>query len=772
MGNRAFGLVDRHAIGGAWRGLRELMSVEGRARPEGLSPTLDDMPIRTSTRRPQPPPFTPPAGWAPAHAPGRASPQTPGPITANDASWRRFNASTVVPRARMTSFSTPAMNSAGLVDVEWDKPGDTLRFEMTLEIEHGRAADVLAELWTNANNNADPEHYQAVPMQLVSVQGRTARYAVDLPLHNVGNYRAVGRFSVDGGQSFTWMSSIGAQDIRFRPRDERHEQLNITEVSVGNLNFDGATGTPGTFADLMASGSPDTNGNYTLEWLKAQGKNAIWMMPPFEHYKWPDRPDVDDAGSPYAVSDFFSVRTELAASARGLDGEAAREAALGEFKAFMAKARDLGIKVILDLPLNHVGHDYTFRDLFITTDAQGNEVREVRKNDYSQVAISDQQLATINHRLASPNVPNTMDVVAPWMYGSRAGNPWGAQSFYDRAIGGWFEWMDTAQLNHGRRRVEPYRWVEHGEKNDQQDAVIDWLSRVMRYWAVDMGVDGFRLDHLAGLPEEVLELAANVSQADVDRHRPGETLFFLGEDFHNRQQTTPWVDAAQAWYFHDFINARSPQDFEGAVESPIFHDILAVSNHDEPRVLERLGGDRNAYRRLTTLLQLFGGPTGDLAGDQFGVHDRMPFKQYRGVHELRTIEPEEARMAAALRKVSLVRRDMPALHDDNRAFLHARHGHEDRLLAMSRLPDDPNQPAAIVFSNLDNHHTRENVFHLDDALRSRIDPHARYQVVDKLADPPTPLWGQGLLGRDLLEQGIFARVGPYDTQVLELTRAW
>jgi hypothetical protein len=405
-------------------GLREFGSAEGPARGPPVSPTFTHMPIRTTSRL-STPPVLQPRHWGPVHAPGRAPTGTPGAaldVGASDASWRTFNASALTPRARMTSFSTPAMNSAGLVDFEWDRPGDTLRFEMTLAIEQGRAADVQAELWTNANHNDDPERYDAVPMQLISVQGSTARYAVDLPIHKVGNYRAVGRFSVDGGQSHTWMSSIGAQDIRFRPRDERHEQLNITEVSVANLNFNDATGAPGTFADLMASGAPDTNGKYTLEWLKAQGKNAIWLMPPFEQYKWPDRPAVDDAGSPYAVSDFFSVRPELAASAAGLDGEAARDAANAEFKAFMQKARQLGIKVILDLPLNHVGHDYRFRDLFISTDAQGHEIREVRENDYRQVAISDQQLATINHRLHSPNVPNTMDVVAPWMYGSRSGS--------------------------------------------------------------------------------------------------------------------------------------------------------------------------------------------------------------------------------------------------------------------------------------------------------------------------------------------------------------
>ena len=38
----------------------------------------------------------------------------------------------------------------------------------------------------------------------------------------MGNYRAVGRLSTDGGATFSWMSSIGAPDVKFRPRDERH----------------------------------------------------------------------------------------------------------------------------------------------------------------------------------------------------------------------------------------------------------------------------------------------------------------------------------------------------------------------------------------------------------------------------------------------------------------------------------------------------------------------------------------------------------------------
>lgn len=680
------------------------------------------------------------------------------------AAWNSF-ADQNRTEARITGLSTPCMLSTGLVDFQWDKKGDQIPFELTVEVV-GDPNKVKAELWTNANNNAAPEKYDALAMQLVRTDGKLATYRVEVPIEKIGNYRASARISVDNGQSYRWAGQSGVGDIRFRPRDEAHDTLDFEEVSVGNVNFDPASGKFGTFADMMESGSPDSNGKFTLEWLAAQGKTAIWLQPPFENSAV-NRHPADDFGSPYAVKDYYTINHELSRNARGLTGDAAREAANAEFKAFVEKAHALGIKVILDVALNHVGHNYDFRDLFVRYDDAGREIREVRKDDYANVAIDPGQLDVIKRRLDDPNLPKYMDYIAPWMYGSRYGNPHGAQSPDEKAIAGWGAWWDAAQLNHGGHFGE-----EITPASPEATAVRGWLERIMRYYAVDVGCDGFRLDHLTGLPVRFMEEAMNRVQADVDQHAAGKNLFFVGEDFHNVDNTRHFLDDMQGGWFHNFLRARTPGDLEGIVENPYFkHNLLNLSSHDEERFINHFGDDYRAATRLGCLMGLFGGPAMSVAGDEFGERQKLQFKQFRGIPALLSIDGVKKEIENTYSRVGRARRKLPALQDDNRAWLRTKAGGPDNdIVALSRWPDR-GKPGEVtfVFGNLNNCQTRENAFWLDDETRGRIDPNKRYQIRDLMADDSfSGVWDPPRTGRELLDQGIFCKLRPYQIQVLKL----
>ncbi|MEW5848325.1 MAG: alpha-amylase family glycosyl hydrolase [Myxococcota bacterium] len=718
----------------------------------------------------RPTPTTAPAVTPREVGSGTSAPSTPRPppppTTTSNAGWRNFTDGTPRPEARIHGLHTPLMNASGLVDFEWEKPGDSIPFEMTVEVR-GDPNAVRAEVWSNVNHNDDPTRYEGLPMKVARVEGSRVTYRVDIPVEKLGNYRATARVSVDGGTSWQWAGQHGIGDLRFRPRSEAHDDLNMMEVNVGNVNHDPTTGKYGTFADMMESGSPQTNGKYTLEHLAAQGKNAIWLMPPFEISKWDQRHPLDDAGSPYAVKDFFSVRTELSRAAQGLTGEAARDAAMKEFKDFVAKAHSLGIKVMLDVPLNHVGHNYEFRDLFTRYDQAGREVREVRKNDFSNFKIDPEQLRVIERRLADPNLPKYMEYLAPWMYGSRTGNPAGASNANDKAPGGWFEWADTAQLNHGRMRWGYHWWDVNPDA--QQKATQDWLTRILRFWAVDMDVDGFRLDHLTGLPLQMLEHGANLVQADVDKHQPGKALFLMGEDFHTSNDTRHYLDAGQAGWFHEFLRARSPADLQRIMENPWFHDLLNLDSHDEERLMAHFGDDYRAAARLAGLLQLLGGPVTEVAGDELGEKEKLLFKQYKGVHALRHQSDAQREMARTFGKLGAARKQLAALKDDNRAWLRPRDGGSDPdLVALSRVTDRGKDGAPVlVFGNMSNERTRENVFALDEETRARIDPEKSYQVRD-LMGQDVPLWNPPIKGKELMERGVFARLLPYQLQVLKL----
>jgi hypothetical protein len=693
----------------------------------------------------------------------RRAPPPPAPPPAP--AWERFTGGNPRLEVKIERFSTPFMNSSGLVDFRWAQPGDAIPFELTARVQ-GDPEQVRAEVWTNANHSAEPDAFEALPMAISRREGDRVTYRVEVPVDRIGNFRAVGRISIDGGRTHRWMSEAGLQDVRFRPHDVRHDALDMAELNVGLANFDPKTGRYGTFADLLEPGSPLTNGRYTLEWLASQGVTAVWLQPCFEIEKWDRRHPTDDAGSPYAVKDYFAVRRELSRAARGKAGADAEHAAREEFQAFTRRADELGIKVILDVALNHVGHNYEFEDLFVRYDQAGHETRELRRNDFSQVADAA-QLATIEARLRNPEVLKYMEYLAPHLYG-RYPDTRGAEHVSQIAPGGWFEWPDTKQLNHGRMRWS-YTWWDPAASEENR-RVQGWLTRILSFWAVEMGVDGFRLDYTTGLPQSFLERALNLVQADVDRHRPGKNLFLLGEDFHTTQETRHWLDAGQGGWFHEFLAARRPEQFERIVESPWFHDLLSLGSHDEERYIHALGGDRRAAARLWTILELLGGPVLHVMGDEFGEGEKLPFKQYRGVASLRGASAEAARIADARGRAARLRQVLPALAGTRRSWLRPRDGGaEGDLLALARLPA-PGAPGSpvLVFANLHNGEVRENVFRVNEDLARSIDPLRRYQVRDRLADHPAALWDPPLTGKEILERGIFCRLAPYQVQALAL----
>ncbi len=83
-----------------------------------------------------------------------------------------------------------------------------------------------------------------------------------------------------------------------------------------------------------------------LPYLKNLGINCVWIPP---HYP---SPMIDDG---YDVSDYLNVRTELGT--------------LGDFRDFTTKAHQMGIRVIVDLVLNHVSVEHPWfkerRDFFL-----------------------------------------------------------------------------------------------------------------------------------------------------------------------------------------------------------------------------------------------------------------------------------------------------------------------------------------------------------------------------------------------------------------------
>jgi hypothetical protein len=638
--------------------------------------------------------------------------------------------------ARIVSFGTPLTDATGLVRFSWRGPGDALPLEMEVALDDGSLdgddlsiEDVRAEVWTNANESAAPERFRAVPMKLVDHTPWRARFALELPVRRVGNYRAVGRVAVGDG-AFTWMSDSHIDDVRFRPRDVRARALLIEEVSVAHVNWDPFEKQCGTFADMIDG---DATG-YTLRGLRDRGVDAVWIMPPFDVHLWEHRHALDELGSPYAVKDYFTVRPELSRAARvalmtGAGPDDVRAAGLDEVRAFIAAAHALDVRVLLDVALNHVGHEHRFRDRF------GAQIR----TDLSQVC-TEARRELVPRRLDDAGRGLILDHSAPWMLANRHGDPAGAQHVDDKVAGGFGEWPDTAQLNHGRVRTGYREWHDVTPPLPVHRAVQAWLERVLLFWAVDMGVDGFRLDHLSGLPYAFLEGALNRVQAAVD----GRMLFIVGEDFHTSHETRHFVDAMQGGFFRDLLQVRTPHDFRRVLEDPWFNDVVALSTHDEPRPLVVLGDDTRAYARLQSLLLLAGGAASLVAGDHLGERVPLPFKRARGIEALRAPSREGRAIAEQLARVGRLRAQL----GEARTWLRPLDGgdFDDALVAFAR-------GDVFVVANFSNHEARTRSF--------AVEHHkGTVQLHDLLTREPAPC--------ALVDGALMVTLEPYEVRVLAL----
>ena len=93
----------------------------------------------------------------------------------------------------------------------------------------------------------------------------------------------------------------------------------------------------------------------------------MWVQVPYRLDLWDKLPAVDDAGSDYASTDWFSIDPELSREARMVppwDLDRQRELANAVMKRFVDRAHELGLKVLFEIAPNHVGHNFIFRDAF------------------------------------------------------------------------------------------------------------------------------------------------------------------------------------------------------------------------------------------------------------------------------------------------------------------------------------------------------------------------------------------------------------------------
>ena len=203
-----------------------------------------------------------------------------------------------------------------------------------------------------------------------------------------------------------------------------------------------------TFLDTNRDGCGDLAGvTERIDYLAGIGVSCLWLMPFFPS------PDRDDG---YDITDFYGVDPRLGS--------------LGDFVVLVRTAKDRGMRVIIDLVVNHTSDHHPWFQ----------SARASRRSPYRDFYVwRDEPGET---PAAAPVFPDAEDSIWSW---DRRGKQWYLHHFY----------------------------AHQPDLNIENAAVRDEIAKIMGFWLA-LGVDGFRIDAVPYL----LETGGIPGDVELDPH--------------------------------------------------------------------------------------------------------------------------------------------------------------------------------------------------------------------------------------------------------------
>ena len=339
-----------------------------------------------------------------------------------------------------------------------------------------------------------------------------------------------------------------------------------------------------SFADANGDGIGDLKGliahlDYINDGHPASGRSlgarCIWLMPVAESPSYHG----------YDVADYYRVERDYGTNA--------------EFQRFMREAHRRGIRVLVDMVLNHTS----------------------RANPWFVAASRDTASPFRSWYRFAPTKPDEK-------------GPWGQDVWVKSPV-----------------RDEYYYAVFSGympDLNYATPAVLAETKRIARYWLETMHVDGFRLDAVSYLSEDHGRL----------QHSPGthvvlhsyqaylrtlrKDVFTVGEVYAPVDTVLPYYPDQLTSYFAfevaDSLIAGIARGSAAHLLDPALRlqrDAPAgrwspfLSNHDQPRVRTQLGGDLEKARVAATLLLTLPGMPFVYYGEEIGMTGAKPDERLR-----------------------------------------------------------------------------------------------------------------------------------------------
>ena len=323
-----------------------------------------------------------------------------------------------------------------------------------------------------------------------------------------------------------------------------------------------------SFYDTDGNGIGDFNGiTQKLSYLQQLGINAIWLMP--------IHPSPSYHG--YDVINYYAVNSEYGTMA--------------DFKNLLTEAHKHGIRIVIDLVLNHTSSQHPF---FI--DANGSPDSKYRN---------------------------------------------------------WYVWSDTAASNDWHQGNNGYYFAHFcdcmPDLNYRNPEVTAQMENTVRFWLKDVGVDGFRIDAAKHLIEEGDKLENTQSTHDWLKgfytyyKSIDPNAYTVGEAYGAgatlvKSYTGDQLD--QMFNFEmssGFINSVSGGSNSGVTSAikfalhdmPDFNFATFLTNHDQNRTMSVFNGDWGKAKVAATLLLTSPGTPFIYYGEEVGMQGKKPDEDIR-----------------------------------------------------------------------------------------------------------------------------------------------
>ncbi len=319
-----------------------------------------------------------------------------------------------------------------------------------------------------------------------------------------------------------------------------------------------------------------------LQSIKRLGANYVWYTGILQHatktdwsaYGLPQQSAAvvkGNAGSPYAIADYYAVSADLADDVNNR---------IQEFEALVQRTHEAGLKVVMDFIPNHVAREYK-------SVCCPDGVESLGAADETTVAFDAQNnfyyfpgqtLNWKNEYIESPAKVSGNDV-------------------FHSVIPSEWDWYETVKLNYG---VE---YKDNGERIKHFDPIPSTWSKmtdILLYWA-GKGVDAFRCDMSEMVPSEFWQYGIG----RVKEQYPN--ILFIAE-IYNPRVYEEYIATGGFDYLYDkvelydsirsVVEGRRPiEAIEACLTLPTYtnelvagHMLNFLENHDEQRIASSFFG--------------------------------------------------------------------------------------------------------------------------------------------------------------------------------------